>query len=149
MTSLPCLEKQPMAAKQSLTTNNFGQWFKEMRVSRGLTMEDVADRADSAQPVISNLERGARNPSRDMVERLTRALSNDDMSETSIKRFVDQGLIAAGFQPQSADSQIDIERLRDAEMLAEAGYSELTDRDKQIVLDLIASVRRQKQEGKE
>ena len=132
----PCLEMQPMSAKKNFQSNNFGQWFKEIRTTRGLTMDDVGDRAGCTQSAISNLERGARNPSRDMVVRLVRALAHDDMSESGVIRLIDQGLVAAGFQPMG-----DNERDPAHDDLMEAGYSELSEEARKVIVTLVKQMR--------
>lgn len=60
-------------------------------------MEALADRADTAAPVVSNLERGARNASRDMVGRLAAALAGPDPDEHTATALLNEGLRAAGF----------------------------------------------------
>ena len=117
--------------------SKFGAWLREARTSRGLTMDDVGDRADCTQSAVSNLERGVRNPSRDMVVRLARALSNDDMSEASIVRLVNQGLVAAGFQPMG-DTEPDPAH----DDLLEAGYSELSEEARRTIVTLIKQMRK-------
>jgi len=83
-------------------TTPFGTWLKTTRNERGMTLEAVADRADTAQPVVTNLERGSRNPSRDMVARLARALmlSDADIEGSIYHRLLNAGLKAAGFLPE-------------------------------------------------
>ena len=117
--------------------SKFGAWLREARTSRGLTMEALAEYADTASPVISNLERGVRNPSRDMVVRLARGLADDDMSEASIVRLVNQGLVAAGFQPMG-DTEPDPAH----DDLLEAGYSELSEEARRTIVTLIKQMRK-------
>lgn len=107
-------------------TSPFGEWLRVARGERGLTMEMLAERADTAAPVISNLERGTRNPSRDMVDRLAHALSPDDADERTFRALHTAGLKAAGFAAEG-DSEGPVETIT-----REAGYdpTELNDAEK-------------------
>lgn len=92
----------PQQKQTQRETTPFGMWLKTTRNERGMTLEAVADRADTAQPVVTNLERGTRNPSRDMVARLARALmpGDTDIEDGAYRRLLNAGLKAAGFLPE-------------------------------------------------
>lgn len=51
-----------MAAKTQVQ-ERLGQAIKEIRASKSLTQEDLADRSGLHPTYISDIERGARNPS--------------------------------------------------------------------------------------
>lgn len=51
-----------MAAKTEVQ-ERLGQAIKEIRASKSLTQEDLADRSGLHPTYISDIERGARNPS--------------------------------------------------------------------------------------
>lgn len=84
-------------------------------------MQAVADLADVTQPMVSNLERGTRNPSRDMVERLTRALLPDDADDHTARALLNAGLKAAGFATNEITYGLDPDALRRAEQYS--GFS--------------------------
>ena len=51
--------------------------LQELRRSRSLTQEELADRAEVHQTYLSGVERGRRNPSLLVLERLASALGAD------------------------------------------------------------------------
>ena len=52
----------------------FGARLRELRLARGLTQEQLAERSRSNKPFISNLERGRTSPTLGMLIRLAEAL---------------------------------------------------------------------------
>jgi transcriptional regulator with XRE-family HTH domain len=48
--------------------------IKTQRASLGISQEELAHRANLHRTYVSDLERGARNPSLDSIEKLARAL---------------------------------------------------------------------------
>jgi transcriptional regulator with XRE-family HTH domain len=52
----------------------FGRHLRELRLSRGLTQQELAARIESNHPFISNMERGLTLPGLAMVVRLADAL---------------------------------------------------------------------------
>ena len=53
----------------------FGKRVKKARKNIGLSQEALAHEADSNRTYISDVERGTRNPSIEVVERIARALN--------------------------------------------------------------------------
>ena len=53
----------------------FGRRVKKTRKDMGLSQEALAHEADSNRTYISDVERGTRNPSIEVVERIARALN--------------------------------------------------------------------------
>jgi transcriptional regulator with XRE-family HTH domain len=51
-----------------------GMAIKRQRASLGISQEELAHRAGLHRTYLSDLERGARNPSIDSIEKLARAL---------------------------------------------------------------------------
>jgi len=52
----------------------FGKRVRKARKAKGLSQEELAHDADSNRTYISDVERGTRNPSIEVVERIARAL---------------------------------------------------------------------------
>jgi transcriptional regulator with XRE-family HTH domain len=52
----------------------FGARLRELRLARGMTQEQLAERSRSNKPFISNLERGRTTPTLGMLIRLADAL---------------------------------------------------------------------------
>ena len=53
----------------------FGNNVRFFRLARGISQEELAHEADSNRTYISDLERGTRNPSLEVVERIAKALN--------------------------------------------------------------------------
>ena len=49
--------------------------MRKARLKRGFSQEELAYQADSNRTYISDVERGTRNPSIEVVERIAKALS--------------------------------------------------------------------------
>jgi transcriptional regulator with XRE-family HTH domain len=64
-------------------TDTIGQRLRAQRTKLGLTLAQVAERAEVSLPYLSNLERGRGNPTMDVLGRLAEAL------ETSLSALVE------------------------------------------------------------
>ena len=62
-----------MTVKQR-TPHSFGQAVRELRVARGLTQEELADDAGLDRSYIGGVERGERNPSLSVIEKIAEGL---------------------------------------------------------------------------
>ena len=78
----------------------FASWLTRTRKQRGLTMRSLGEAAEVSHVHISNIEHGGPF-SRDMVERLARALSPLGAGEDEVRTLTNAGLKAAGFTPPS------------------------------------------------
>ena len=56
------------------TPNSFGQSVRAIRVASGLTQEELADRAGLDRSYIGGVERGERNPSLSVIEKIAEGL---------------------------------------------------------------------------
>ena len=63
-----------MPSKRGSEGEVFGAHLRALRTARGLTQKQLADRCESNEPFISNLERGVKIPSLSMLIRLAEAL---------------------------------------------------------------------------
>lgn len=52
----------------------FGKRVRKVRLEKGFSQEELAHEADSNRTYISDVERGTRNPSIEVVERIAKAL---------------------------------------------------------------------------
>lgn len=57
----------------STLSQDFGRLVRQLRVAAGLSQESLAQAADLHPTYISMVERGVRNPTLDVAERLARA----------------------------------------------------------------------------
>ena len=98
--------------------NEVGTFIREQRERANLSLRRLADRAGVSNPYLSQIERGIRNPSAEILKRLSRAL--EISAETLYTRA---GLIEDGPAAPTVVEAIEADR-------------NLTPRQKQVVLDL-------------
>jgi transcriptional regulator with XRE-family HTH domain len=77
--------------------DGFGKALKRFREVRRVSQSKLAERAGFDHSYVSRLESGARTPTRDAVEQLSRALELDRVQQ-------DELLAAAGFLPREVSS---------------------------------------------
>ncbi len=77
--------------------DGFGKVLKRFREVRRVSQSKLAERAGFDHSYVSRLESGARTPTRDAVEQLSRALELDRVQQ-------DELLAAAGFLPREVSS---------------------------------------------
>lgn len=75
----------------------FGKVLKQYRETRRVSQSKLAERAGFDHSYVSRLESGARTPTRDAVEQLSRALELDGVQQ-------DELLASAGFLPREVSS---------------------------------------------
>lgn len=99
-------------------TSEIGSFIRNQREKANLSLRRLADRAGISNPYLSQIERGIRKPSAEILKRLSRALSLS--AETLYSRA---GLIEAGPKPPPVVDAIEADAL-------------LTPRQKQVLLDV-------------
>lgn len=57
----------------------FGRNVRQVRLERGLTLEALADEVGLAYTYVGQIERGQRNPTLDVVEKIAAALHTDPL----------------------------------------------------------------------
>lgn len=102
----------------------FGAWLKRSRSFRGLTMEALAEKADTTQAAVSQLERGIRNPSRDMVRKLAEALWEQNQDKEARRRLMSEAMRSAGFAEAEGEAFIGTTREFAQSILIEKGYDD-------------------------
>lgn len=98
--------------------NEVGEFIREHRERANLSLRRLAERAGVSNPYLSQIERGIRNPSAEILKRLSRAL--EISAETLYTRA---GLIEDGPAAPTVVDAIESDR-------------NLTPRQKQVILDL-------------
>src|SRR3954454_23679900 len=101
---------------------SLGDYLREQRVSARLSLRQLAEQAGVSNPYLSQIERGLRGPSADVLQQLAKAL----------RISAEQLYLRAGIV--SPD-----EGVRGSVGLGVLGYSALTERQKQTLLDVYAS----------
>lgn len=107
--------------KVGKTVETLGEYLKEQRTSSHLSLRQLADQAGVSNPYLSQIERGLRKPSADVLQQLAKAL----------RISAEQLYIRAGIlSPDAAPSSVENAVLADPH---------LTDRQRQSLLDVYAS----------
>ena len=73
--------------------NRFGEWLRENRESRGLSMRDLGKQVDLSHVQISNIESGG-STKRETIERICVVFAGEDAEEDEVRRLVREGLRA-------------------------------------------------------
>ena len=74
MVETGCLYQKRRTKKQEEIVKQFAQKLREVRLLRGMTQADLAEKAEVAVTYISGLESGDTAPGIDLVDRLANAL---------------------------------------------------------------------------
>ncbi|HEX2155281.1 MAG TPA: helix-turn-helix domain-containing protein [Acidimicrobiia bacterium] len=103
---------------QEQPPSDLGDYIRQQRQRANLSLRRLADRAGISNPYLSQIERGIRKPSAQILKQLSRALSIS--AETMYSRA---GLIEDGGSPPTVVEAVESDEL-------------LTPRHKQVLLDL-------------
>jgi transcriptional regulator with XRE-family HTH domain len=108
--------------KVGKTVESLGDYLREQRVSAQLTLRQLAEQAGVSNPYLSQIERGLRRPSAEVLQQLAKAL----------RISAEQLYLRAGIVSPDAGVGGSVE-------LAILGDASLTERQKQTLLDVYAS----------
>lgn len=109
-------------SKVGRTVEGLGEYLKEQRVAAQLSVRQLAAQAGVSNPYLSQIERGLRRPSAEVLQQIAKAL----------RISAEQLYIRAGIVDPHAGAGSSVE-------LAILGDSGLTERQKQSLLDVYAS----------
>ena len=109
-------------SKVGRTVEGLGDYLREQRVSSRLSLRQLAEQAGVYNPYLSQIERGLRRPSAEVLQQLAKAL----------RISAEQLYIRAGIVSLDDNVGGSVE-------LAVLGDAELTERQKQTLLDVYAS----------
>ena len=104
------------------TVEGLGEYLKEQRVAAQLSLRQLADLAGVSNPYLSQIERGLRRPSAEVLQQIAKAL----------RISAEQLYVRAGIVSPEEGTGGSVE-------LAILGDSALTERQKQSLLDVYAS----------
>ena len=110
--------------KVGRTVENLGDYLREQRESAGLSLRKLAEQTGVSNPYLSQIERGLRRPSAEVLQQLAKALR---ISAETL--YVRAGIL----DPNDAEV-----RSVELAILADPG---LTERQKQSLLDVYESFR--------
>jgi len=106
------------------TVENLGEYLREQRTSAKLSLRQLAEQTGVSNPYLSQIERGLRRPSAEVLQALAKALR---VSAETL--YVRAGIL----DPENGEV-----RSVELAILADTG---LTERQKQSLLDVYASFR--------
>jgi transcriptional regulator with XRE-family HTH domain len=109
-------------SKVGKTVESLGDYLREQRVTAQLSLRQLAEQAGVSNPYLSQIERGLRRPSADVLQQLAKAL----------RISAEQLYLRAGIVSPDEGVGGSVE-------LAVLGDSALTERQKQTLLDVYAS----------
>jgi transcriptional regulator with XRE-family HTH domain len=108
--------------KVGKTVENLGDYLREQRVSAQLSLRQLAEQAGVSNPYLSQIERGLRRPSAEVLQQLAKAL----------RISAEQLYLRAGLVSPDVGLGGSVE-------LAVLGDPSLSERQKQTLLDVYAS----------
>jgi transcriptional regulator with XRE-family HTH domain len=114
----------------SLNVSNLGEYLREQRRNAQLSLRQLADAAGVSNPYLSQIERGLRKPSAEVLQQVAKALRIS--AETLYVR--------AGILEEKARDELETR----AVILADPS---LTERQKQVMLQIYESFRRENVAG--
>jgi transcriptional regulator with XRE-family HTH domain len=109
-------------SKVGKTVENLGEYLRDQRVSAQLSLRQLAEQAGVSNPYLSQIERGLRRPSAEVLQQLAKAL----------RISAEQLYIRAGIVSPDVGVGGSVE-------LAVLGDPVLSERQKQTLLDVYAS----------
>jgi transcriptional regulator with XRE-family HTH domain len=109
-------------SKVGKTVETLGEYLREQRVSSRLSLRQLAEQAGVSNPYLSQIERGLRKPSAEVLQQIAKAL----------RISAEQVYVRAGILSPDSDGVGSVE-------MAVVADSRLTERQKQSLLDVYAS----------
>ncbi|BBH17069.1 transcriptional regulator [Nocardioides baekrokdamisoli] len=111
-----------VTSKVGMAVGSLGDYLKEQRVGAKLSLRQLADQAGVSNPYLSQIERGLRKPSAEVLQQIAKAL----------RISAEQVYIRAGILSVEEEFGGSVE-------VAVLGDARLTERQKQSLLDVYAS----------
>ena len=109
--------------KVGKTVESLGDYLKEQRVAAQLSLRQLAEQAGVSNPYLSQIERGLRKPSAEVLQQIAKAL----------RISAEQVYVRAGILDSDAERAGSVE-------LAVMADTRLTERQKRTRLDVYASI---------
>jgi transcriptional regulator with XRE-family HTH domain len=109
----------------NVNVNSIGEYIRQQREQAKISMRQLAQNAGVSNPYLSQIERGLRKPSADILQQIAKGLR---ISAEAL--YVQAGIL----DDRQADSGVRTALLADAE---------LTERQKQVLIEIYESFRRE------
>jgi transcriptional regulator with XRE-family HTH domain len=110
-------------SKVGRTVESLGDYLREQRLSSRLSLRQLAEQAGVSNPYLSQIERGLRRPSAEVLQQLAKALRI-----SAEQLYLRAGIVSPDESPSGGSVE-----------LAVLGDPALTERQKQTLLDVYAS----------
>jgi transcriptional regulator with XRE-family HTH domain len=123
-------EEKPLAAVVSTAASDIGSFIKAQREAAQVSVRQLAEKAGVSNPYLSQIERGLRKPSAEVLNQIAKAL----------RVSAEVLYVRAGILEPSVSSEV-----RDA-IITDAA---ITERQKQVLLDIYTSFVQQNEAARE
>ena len=118
------MAKDKAGKTTKMVVDSLGDYLKEQRLSAQLSLRQLADQVGVSNPYLSQIERGLRKPSAEVLQQLARAL----------RVSAEQLYVRAGILDERTESDLAVE----SALLAD---SAITERQKRMLLEIYRSFR--------
>ncbi len=122
--------EEKLSTKVSTAASDIGSFIRDLRENAQVSVRQLAERSGVSNPYLSQVERGLRKPSADVLSQIAKALR-----VSAEVLYVRAGILEPG----------DPSQVRDAIVTDTA----ITERQKRILLDIYASFTQQNEAGNE
>jgi transcriptional regulator with XRE-family HTH domain len=126
----PVSQDDKLAAVVSTAKSDIGSFIRAQREATQVSMRQLADKAGVSNPYLSQIERGLRKPSADVLNQLAKALR-----VSAEVLYVRAGILEPGEKDEVRDVVL--------------GDVAITERQKQVLLDIYTSFVQQNQAARE
>jgi transcriptional regulator with XRE-family HTH domain len=123
-------QEEKLAAVVSTAASDIGSFIRAQREAAQVSVRQLAEKAGVSNPYLSQIERGLRKPSADVLNQIAKAL----------RVSAEVLYVQAGILEPSANSEV-----RDA-IITDTG---ITERQKQVLLDIYTSFVQQNEAARE
>ena len=111
--------------KVGKTVDSLGEYLREQRLAARLSLRQLAEQAGVSNPYLSQIERGLRKPSADVLQQIAKALRI-----SAEQLYIRAGIVSPEEVPGAPERSVELAILND---------SHLNERQKQSLLDVYAS----------
>jgi len=107
------------------TVESLGDYLKEQRLASRLSLRQLAQQAGVSNPYLSQIERGLRKPSADVLQQIAKALRI-----SAEQLYIRAGIVSPEEVPGAPERSVELAILHD---------THLNERQKQSLLDVYSS----------
>lgn len=112
-------------SKVGKTVDSLGDYLRDQRLAARLSLRQLAEQAGVSNPYLSQIERGLRKPSADVLQQIAKALRI-----SAEQLYIRAGMVRPEEVPGAPERSVELAILND---------SHLNERQKQSLLDVYAS----------